>query len=95
MLNVNGVPSTTPPAAIQPTGKTAVSVSGPVAAGPGPDVVEISTAARLAAKVHDVPPVREDLVARVKAEIAAGVYETPQRFEIAIDRLMEDIYPDI
>ncbi len=57
------------------------------------DTVEISEVAHLAAKVQDIPDVRQDLVAAAKAEIAGGTFETPQRIEIAIDRLMEDMFP--
>ncbi len=53
------------------------------------DVVEISTAAMLAAKIHEVPEIRAELVARVKAEIQAGTYETPERLDAAIDGLLK------
>lgn len=62
----------------------------PEAAG---DVLEISTIARLAAKIRDIPDVRTDLVDRVRVDIAAGTYETTQRIEITIDRLMEELLP--
>ena len=29
------------------------------------------------------PPVRTDLVARIKSEIASGTYDTPEKFEAA------------
>jgi anti-sigma28 factor (negative regulator of flagellin synthesis) len=35
--------------------------------------------------------VRADLVERMKAEIAAGTYETPKRLDIAVDRLLDDL----
>ena len=35
--------------------------------------------------------VRHELVERVKAEIAAGQYQTPERLEIAINRLTEEL----
>ena len=91
MLNVNGIGAANGPAAVDPTART-IPVARPAELTGGPDVVEISMAAKLAAKVHDVPAVRTNLVTRVKAEVAAGVYETPERLEIAVDRLMEDIY---
>ncbi len=55
------------------------------------DTVEISTIAKLAAKVQEIPDVRTDLVQKVKAEIAAGKYETPEKIEAAIDKLMEEL----
>lgn len=42
-------------------------------------------------RAKQLPPVRRELVERIKAEIAAGTYETPERLEAAIERLLEDI----
>ena len=36
-------------------------------------------------------PIRHDLVERVRREIAAGTYETPERWEAALDRLLEHL----
>ena len=59
------------------------------------DTVEISVAGKLAAKIHDPSMVRMDLVQRVKDEIAAGVYETPERIEATVERLVEELFSDI
>ncbi len=42
-------------------------------------------------KAKVLPDVRQELVARVKAEIEAGTYETPEKLEIAARRLLEDL----
>jgi hypothetical protein len=34
-------------------------------------------------------PFRADLVARVRREIAAGTYETPEKLDVALERLLE------
>ena len=34
---------------------------------------------------------RRELVERVRAEIAAGTYDTPEKWEIALDRLLNDV----
>jgi len=94
MMNVNGVHAVNASGAVEPPAKT-IQVPQAAPLERGQDVVEISTAAKLAAKVQNLPAVRTELVNRVKAEIAAGVYETPERLEIAIDRLMEDLYPNL
>jgi negative regulator of flagellin synthesis FlgM len=92
MLDVNGVHNVRPPATVEPT--SAARPAGEAARlVESADVVEISTAARLAAKIQEIPPVRTGLVQKVKAEIAAGVYETPERIEVAVERLMEDLLP--
>lgn len=94
MTNVNGVH---PPLGPQPA--EPVSPAAPIAATGGPtgisDVVEISAAAALAAQVHQIPDVRADLVARVRAEIAAGTFETPERLEVAVERLLDDLFPNV
>jgi negative regulator of flagellin synthesis FlgM len=35
------------------------------------------------------PEVRTDLVQRVRREIAAGTYDTPEKWEAALDRLLD------
>ncbi len=42
----------------------------------------------VAPEVRD-PSVRYDLVARVRREIAAGTYDTPEKLEIALSRMIE------
>jgi len=58
------------------------------------------TLARRSDRSRNLPPqtaeerkreqVRWDLVNRVRAEIAAGIYETEEKWEQALDRLLED-----
>jgi hypothetical protein len=35
------------------------------------------------------PPFRAELVARIRREIAAGTYDSPERWDAALDRLLE------
>jgi negative regulator of flagellin synthesis FlgM len=42
-------------------------------------------------KARNLPDVRQDLVERVKAEIADGTYETPEKIQIAVERMLEEI----
>ena len=35
------------------------------------------------------PPVRQDLVARIRQEISAGTYDSPEKLAAALDRLAE------
>lgn len=55
------------------------------------DEVQISDAARLVDQARDVPEIREDLVQRIRAQIAAGTYETPEKLQVALDRLLDEI----
>ena len=58
----------------------------------GEDKVELSGRAQLLSKLHELPDVRTDLVERIKAEIDAGTYETPDKIDAAIDKLAEDLF---
>ena len=94
MNDIHGIQPPAAPQPIEPSEAVANthSLSGPTNIG---DTVEISAAARLAAKVQDIPEVRTELIERVKTEIAAGAYETPERIEITVNRLMEELLPDL
>src|SRR5215468_351191 len=37
---------------------------------------------------HQAVPIRRPLVERVRREIAEGTYETPEKFEVALERLL-------
>jgi negative regulator of flagellin synthesis FlgM len=39
----------------------------------------------------DSPKIRFDLVNRIKAEIAAGTYDTPEKMDIALERMVSRI----
>lgn len=67
------------------------NVGGSRLAREGGDRVEVSEQARLLGQLSELPEVREDLVARVKAEIAAGTYITDEKISGAVDSLLEDL----
>ena len=54
------------------------------------DRVELSETAQLLAKLAALPDVRQDLVDRVKAEIAAGTYDTDAKLDQALDNLIDE-----
>ena len=75
-----------------------VGPAGPAKGAPKPppasqpvDQVQISLEARLKSLLAKVPDVRQDLIDRVRAEIAAGTYETDEKLDIALDRLLDDL----
>ncbi|MBL7219979.1 MAG: flagellar biosynthesis anti-sigma factor FlgM [Phycisphaerae bacterium] len=90
-MYVNGVTPPTPPQSVEPV-TTIIHDGGPAVLPPTGDVVEISTVAKLAAQVHTVPEVRVDLVTRVRSEIEAGTYETQERIDLTVDRLMGEFF---
>jgi negative regulator of flagellin synthesis FlgM len=57
----------------------------------GVDSVDISPAAEAAVQAAEAGPVRMELVNQIRAQIAAGTYETPDKLEIALDRLLDEI----
>jgi hypothetical protein len=63
--------------------------------GSGPtrpsDRVELSDRAHYLARLHAVPELRADLIMRARAEIAMGEFDTPERFDAALDGLFEDL----
>ena len=55
------------------------------------DQVDISPAAEAAVEAAESGNFRADLVARVRNEIAAGTYETPEKLDAALDNLLDQI----
>ena len=61
------------------------SASGPV------DRVDISPAAEAASKAAEAGGVRHDLVNLIRGQIAAGTYDTPEKMDIALERLLDQM----
>jgi len=57
----------------------------------GQDQVELSDAAQELASSQDADDVRMDMVQQVRADIAAGVYETPEKIDAAVDALFGEL----
>lgn len=55
------------------------------------DQVDISPEAQLIDQVHDIPDIRADRVSEIRAQIDAGVYETDEKLDIALGRLLDEI----
>ena len=43
----------------------------------------------------DAKPIRTELVARIRKEIAAGTYDTQEKWEAALERMLERLGPDL
>lgn len=65
--------------------------AAPSSGAPIQDELQISSEAELIEKVHQLPDIRHELVARIRAEIAAGTYETDEKLQIAVGRLLDEI----
>jgi len=68
---------------------------GPSASGPaatrGADSLSISSAAEAALAASEAVGIRQDVVSRIKSEIAAGTYETPAKLDSALSRMLDEI----
>ena len=57
----------------------------------GVDQLDISPQADFVAQAHDLPEIRQDRVAAIRAQIEAGTYETPARLDAALSRLLDEL----
>lgn len=57
----------------------------------GMDQVDISHEADMVSQVNELPEIRGDRVSEIRAAIASGVYETPEKLDVAVDRLLEEV----
>ena len=55
------------------------------------DSVDISPAAEMAAKLSEIPDIRQDRVNEIRAQIASGTYETDDRINGALERLLDEM----
>lgn len=57
----------------------------------GMDQIDISPAAEMVGRVADLPEIRADRVSEIRAQIAAGIYETDAKLDAALGRLLDEI----
>lgn len=63
----------------------------PSQTGPIQDELEISDAGQLVNRIGEMPEVRQARIDQIRAQIAAGTYETDEKLEIAVGRLLDEI----
>jgi anti-sigma28 factor (negative regulator of flagellin synthesis) len=90
---------------LSPTG--AAASLGPIARAPAreeaapsrpqraQDSVEFSPRAQLLSRLAELPDVRQGLIDRVRAEIASGTYETPDKIDALLEDLNQDLSQDL
>ena len=86
LSNVHGPQPIQGPHRLQASSQPAPS--GQVA---GADQLDISREADLISRMRDIPEIRAERVARIRAAIEAGTYETPDKMEIAVGRLLDEL----
>jgi negative regulator of flagellin synthesis FlgM len=62
-----------------------------VQAGTPRDRVEISPLGQMLDGISRLPEIRHEKVEAIRQQIAAGVYETPEKLELALDRLLDEL----
>jgi hypothetical protein len=58
---------------------------------PAIDRLELSGVSHLLQALKSNSDVRTDTVAEIKAQLEAGTYESEKKFDIAVDRLLDDL----
>jgi negative regulator of flagellin synthesis FlgM len=61
-----------------------------VQAGALRDHVEISPLGQMLDGISRLPEIRHEKVEEIRGQIAAGVYDTPEKWEVALDRLADE-----
>lgn len=62
-----------------------------VQAGAPRDQVEISPLGQMLDGIGRLPEIRHERVAEVRRQIAAGTYETSEKLDVALDRLLDEL----
>ncbi len=91
VTSTSGVGGNLPVRPIEPAATTPTSSTGISGLESPQDEVEISNAARMLERVQDDPRIRSEHLDAIQAQIAAGSYETPDKLEAAIERLLDEI----
>ncbi|MBX6313759.1 MAG: flagellar biosynthesis anti-sigma factor FlgM [Isosphaeraceae bacterium] len=55
------------------------------------DQVEISPLGQMLGGIDRLPEIRHERVEEIRRQIAAGTYETPEKLEVALDRLLDEL----
>lgn len=89
-MRIGGTNGVNGPRGVYPT-KAEQGQAKPSEAVPQGDRVEISEAARLREAMSRVPDIRTEKVARAREMIASGQMDTPERMDVAMDRLLAEL----
>jgi len=95
-MEIHGIHGPQPvngPQGIQPSNPTSATdqVQAPDQLQISQEAEMASQAAELVEQVHQLPDIRADRVDEIRAAIDAGTYETEERLDIAVDRLLDEI----
>lgn len=54
------------------------------------DELVLSSESTMVSRVHQTPDIRMDRVAEIRAQIADGTYETAEKLELAVGRMLDE-----
>ena len=77
------------PQVVARNGVARVGVEAPRLSRPG-DRVELSDRALLLSRLRELPHVRQGLIDQVRAAIERGEYDTPEKFDAAIEIMLAE-----
>jgi len=83
---VHGAQQISPPHASRAGGPAATSGSAPIQ-----DEVSISDAAQIADASNQTAGIRQDRVDSIRAQIASGTYETPEKLDAALSNFLDQV----
>lgn len=94
-MEVSGLSSARPMSPVsRPETTAAPAQFAPVGPVSPKDEVEISAVGKLLDDASRTPGIREQRLAEIKAAIEAGTYETPEKLEMAINRMVDQVKLD-
>lgn len=94
-MEINGLGRIDGPQSIRaPHRADAIEPKQPTDAVQNTDRIDISPEAEAASfvqQVHDLPDIRAERVDEIRAQIEAGSYDTEERLDVAVGRLLDEI----
>ena len=94
-MDVRGLSSARPMSPVsRPEVTSAPTQTAPTGLASPRDEVEISSVGKLLDDASRTPGIREQRLAQIKSAIEAGTYETPEKLELALNRMLEDLKLD-
>jgi negative regulator of flagellin synthesis FlgM len=94
-MEVRGLSSASPMAPLgRPEATPGIEKSPGIAPSTPKDEVEISEVGKMLDDASRTHGIREQRLAEIKAAIEAGTYETPEKLELALNRMVEQLKMD-
>ena len=90
-MSISPIGPNTPITRLQGSKATDISQSSQDVGNTATDTVEISDSARYLGEIKKLPDIRESKVQNIRDLIAAGQFETPERINGTVDKLLQEL----